>query len=140
MSSFVDAVGREWKFQVTVGQLSAAKSRTGFDLGKILQDPDALGSLLFGDPIELGELLWFLVGEQATARGIDRQSFECGLDGPALERANESLIMAIAELFPRAKMAGVIRDNLRSFLAKVDERACEAISKGGLLSRVQTAS
>lgn len=123
MSSFKDNTGREWKLRLTVGVVTDVKRETGVDLGKVTQADTAWITFLFGDPGRLVAVLWVLCEKQATAVGVTPEDFGHLFDGTTLEAAGEAFAGAIADFFPRSRIAKAIRESLGKILAATDEKA-----------------
>lgn len=121
---FRDRAGRVFNLTITVGALARVKRETGVDLSRALSDDSALASLIFGDPAALVSVLYVLSGTD-----VDPEGFADGFDGPTVERATEALMAAVADFFPRARVAGAIRESLTSKLRDLDTALIDAISK-----------
>lgn len=119
-SKFVDVNGVEWTLRLTVGMLADIKREAKFDLGEALKSETALAGLFEISPGKLVELLWVMCETQAIAKGVSPQQFGYSFDGATVGAATEALLMAIADFFPRAKVARAIRANLPELLDKMD--------------------
>lgn len=123
MSSFRDQSGREWKLRLTVGAVTDVKREAGVDLGKVTLSDTAWIQFLFGDPARLVSVLWVLCEKQAQAEGVSPEQFGHLFDGATLEAAGEAFAGAIADFFPRSRIAKAIRESLGKILAATDEKA-----------------
>lgn len=127
MTRFKDFLGREWSLRLTVGALGQVRRETGADLGQAMRSDQALADLLFGDPATLVSVLWVLVADQA--REVTPESFANGFDGPALERATEALLAAVADFFPRSKVGAALRASLGRTLERMDQAVIERLAQ-----------
>lgn len=126
MPTFTDKAGRGWAVDLTVGHLPRLRE-LGFELGKILAQPDKLGDLLVADPEKLVAAVWLLAEEQADKAGVTPEQFAAGFDGPALERAVEALIGAAVDFFPRSRVATAMRGRLTAALEQADREMIKAM-------------
>lgn len=120
MSAFFDCKGRDWTLRLTVGVLADVRTHAGIDLGKAIRSEQSLSDLLFGDPSDLVKVLWVLVSKKAEERQVTPEEFAHGFDGPALEQATEALLQAIADFFPRSRVAAALKTGLAAALEKMD--------------------
>lgn len=129
MKRFKDRLGREWALDLTVGDLPAIKDALGVDLGQALRTGEGMAEFLFADPSALVRVLWVLAEQQATAKDVSPESFARGFDGPALERASDTLMGAVADFFPRSRIGRAIQENLPGMLREMEDAAISQISK-----------
>lgn len=79
MKKFQDKNGGDWKIELTIGLVQRVKNESEgrFNLyepgGKVGDVP--LQQLLYDEPGDFWELLWYLVEPQATAKEIDASQF-----------------------------------------------------------------
>lgn len=128
MATFKDRENNEWELTLTYGSASAVKGATGVNLAAVSKSADWV-DLLFSDPENLVKVLWVMVADQAEKKGVTAERFGYGFDGPALERAGAALGEAIADFFPRSRIAKAIREGLPKVLAAADEKAVKEIEK-----------
>lgn len=129
MTRFKDCLGREWSLRITVGALGQVRREAGVDLGQAMRSDQALADLLFGDPATLVSVLWVLVSDQALGLEVSPDSFAHGFDGPALERATEALLAAVADFFPRSKVGQALRTSLGRTLERMDQAVIERLAQ-----------
>lgn len=127
VATYADRHGREWAISLTVGDFPRLKA-AGVDLGAVLRDGQALADLLFCDPERLGRAVWTLCETQAARAGVTPEQFADGLDGPALERLGEAMGEAIADFFPRSKVAAAIKGNVKASLEAADRAMVAALT------------
>lgn len=127
-SEFTDCEKRTWKLSLTMGSVNAVKRETGVNLALASKTADWV-DVLFGDPERIVSVLWVLCEPQAKEAGVDAESFGYGFDGPTLEAAGMALAAAIADFFPRSRIAQAIREGLPKVMDAADQRAVEAIQR-----------
>lgn len=120
--NFRDPDNREWKLRLTVGGVADVKRDTGVDIGSITQSDTKWIEFLFGDSARLVQVLWVLCEPQATKAGISPEQFGHLFDGPTLEAAGMALAGAIADFFPRSRVAQAIRQSLTKILDAADRK------------------
>jgi hypothetical protein len=86
---FNDSEGRGWGVVLSVGTNKRVKAATGIDLSNAGNAAVVVG--LAADRAKLADVLWAVLETQAKASGIDRASFDAGLDGPALDAGAAAL-------------------------------------------------
>lgn len=127
-SSFKDPDGIEWKLRLTVGAVTDVKAATGVDIGTVTKSDAAWVQFLFGDSEKLVALLWVLCEKQASERGVTPEAFARLFDGTTLEAAGSALAGAIADFFPRSRVAAAIRQSLGRILEAADEKGIAEIN------------
>lgn len=127
-SSFTDCKGRAWKLTLTMGSVAAVKRETNVNLALASKTADWV-DVLFGEPERLVSILWILCEEQAKGAGIEAEEFGYGFDGPTLEAAGMALATAIADFFPRSRIAQAIREGLPKVMDAADRKAVESIQR-----------
>lgn len=127
-SGFVDRDGWQWKLILTVGNVADVKRETGVNLAIASQDMKWV-ELLFGDPAKLVSVLWVLCEEQAKANKLEPEAFAHVFDGATLEAAGNALAFAIADFFPRSRIASAIREGFETVLREAENRGIEAINR-----------
>jgi len=127
-STFRDHTGQDWHLRLTYGLACDVKRETGVNLTLVSQDTGWV-EILFGEPGRLVGVLWVLCAEQAGRLNVTAEQFGHRFDGPTLEAAGEALAGAIADFFPRSRIARAIREGLPKVLAEADRKAVEAIDR-----------
>jgi hypothetical protein len=101
---FKDEAGREWSLFVGVAQLRKVREQTGFDgAGLLLHETFKQ----LGDPILLVDVLFVLLESQVNAKQLTPEQFAEGFAGDAIERALDSLVMAVADFLPSTQRAAI---------------------------------
>lgn len=124
MAVFTDRNKHQLTVNLTVGAIRKVRSETGIDLGSSLTDEKALASLMFGSPDRLVSILYVLTGSTA-----DPDEFADAFDGPTLERATDALLQAIADFFPRSRIAAAIREKMSEMLNEMDQNILDQINR-----------
>ncbi|VTU00997.1 Uncharacterized protein OS=Isosphaera pallida (strain ATCC 43644 / DSM 9630 / IS1B) GN=Isop_2427 PE=4 SV=1 [Gemmataceae bacterium] len=123
-NTFTDAEGHEWRLRLTVGAVADVKRDAGVDIGGVTRSDAAWLRFLFGeDPGPFVATLWALCAGQAAAAGVTPEQFAHRLDGPALEAAGAALAGAIADFFPRSRIARALREGIARVIEATDARA-----------------
>lgn len=117
MATFKDRHGREWRVELTLGNLPHLRA-AGFDVGKVVKNPDALDCL--DDPETLGRVLWKFCEGQAEARKLTPEEFADGFDGPTVHAAGDAIVEALADFSQRPGVAKAIKDRLPAARAKLE--------------------
>ncbi len=128
MATFKDTMGREWKLRLNVGLLGEVKREAAIDLGLVAQDLSWV-EMLFGKFEKLIQVLWVLCADQAAAIPITPEEFPYGFDGEVLELAGSALTEAIADFYPRSKIARALKEKLPAIMAETDNRAIAELER-----------
>ena len=120
MRSFKDGAGRAWNVEITVLSIKQVAARTGFQIARLLDDNMAGFAALVSDPVKFVDVLFVLVGEQATKVPVTEEQFFRGLSGDALEAAYDAFRGAFEDFSP---------SHLRQILRAVSEKAKVAQQK-----------
>lgn len=97
MSTFKDALGRDWSFSITVLEVKRLREAKQVDLlDAISHKSEQLFSALSSDPILLVDVMSILLTDQILARNLDERDFALGLVGEGLENAAEALMKELA--------------------------------------------
>lgn len=130
MATFTDTGGTAWKLVLTVGSVADVKRDTGVNLALTAKDAGWVEAI-FGTEGKLAEILWVLCADQAAAVGVTPERFPHRLDGLTLEAAGDALAEAIADFFPRSRIAKALRGNLSRALKTAEDKAIEALAATG---------
>jgi hypothetical protein len=114
MATFKDAKGRSWPLRpITIGDLDELDN-LDLNLDRLGEDLDRLAEVAV-DRRKFAALLWWFVGEQVTAAGIEPADFNRALDGDATLAAATAVREAVVDFFPippaaRAKMLATLAE------------------------------
>jgi hypothetical protein len=132
MPSFHDNEKRPWTLRVDVNIIRRVRSATGIDLARVLTT--ASGREAMHDDVCLFvDVLWEMVAEQASAKGITPEQFGQSLTGDALGAAALAFEEAIVEFLPESQGRAIARtviDGGRTLQAKSKQLIREAMDKG----------
>jgi hypothetical protein len=106
MQIYKDSEKREWKVVVNVGTAKAVKEALSVDLFNIYID-DA--NKLFSDPILFVNVLYVLCRKQCEDRKMTDEEFGAALTGDSLEEAANALLTEVANFFPSARAAVMLK-------------------------------
>ena len=99
VTTFVDALGRQWTIAGTYAGFARVKAETGVDLTDIASDGQESVKRL-QDTFTLGGVLYCLVRDEAQARAIDEAGFFAGINGDTLHAAQKALIQEMIFFSP----------------------------------------
>ena len=102
MPKFTDRNGHEWPVEITTGHLKALRSDFGIDLKEALKPDGGKLTEAIDDPEKLGQILWVLVGDKATAAGLSPEEFSFLFHHQAVHEAQVAIFEA-AWLFSEAR-------------------------------------
>ena len=109
MRTFTDNAGRTWTIQVNVTAVKRVRGLVGVDLYKLVDDGfQALGKLV-SDPVQLSDVLFCLVKEEADAKQITDEEFGRGLAGDAITLAADAFVEELIDFFPDARARAGLR-------------------------------
>ena len=128
-SAFKDEKDRDWKLRLTVGLVAMVQRETGVDIGSVTKSDTAWVHFLFGDSAKLVEVLWVLCEKRASEIGVTPEEFGELFDGRTLEAAGKALAGAIADFFPRSRVAAAIGASLEQMLDATDELMVTQVTK-----------
>lgn len=121
MNKFTDALSRDWTLKLTIGIAKQLKDKLPIDLLQV----DRSIPELYVNPVYLAEVLWYLVEDEATKKGISQEQFFEGLLGDALDAGREALLQAIKDFFPsrQRKTMDLMLGAVEKAMSKMDEMA-----------------
>jgi len=97
MSTFKDALGREWSFSITVIEVKRLRELIQVDLLDFASEKaDQMFNRLATDPVLLVDLMSILLTDQIQQLGLDERGFALGLVGEGLDNAMGALIREVA--------------------------------------------
>ena len=103
MRTFTDNAGRTWTVQVNVAAIKRVRGLLGVDLYKLVDDGFQALARLVSDPVQLADVLYCLVKDEADAKQIDDEEFGCGLAGDAITLAADAFVEELIDFFPDAR-------------------------------------
>ncbi|MCA9088657.1 MAG: hypothetical protein KDA90_08475 [Planctomycetaceae bacterium] len=90
---FTDLAGREWDTRFRFSNVRNIAKSTGVTLPDLIHPgSESLG--LIADQATFFDVLWLLLAQQATATGVDENSFAEAMDGATFEAAFDALVEA----------------------------------------------
>jgi hypothetical protein len=93
MQTFSDKAGRVWRLDLSFALWQTIKAETSIDLLDVaMPDSQSLAKLADIRTGLIGVVLWLYVEDQATAAGVDRETFWKALDGTAINAATVALV------------------------------------------------
>lgn len=126
MGRFVDGKGTEWTVSLDVGVLQEVKDETGVDLSVITKDTSWI-TAIFADPGKLVSILHVLCRDQIKELGLSPRDFARRFTGDVLEPAGDALVGALADFFPRSRIAQALRENLPKLWRKAEDQMIRKI-------------
>lgn len=131
MRAFQDGQGRAWEVALDVWRIKQVAARTGFQVGRMLDDGMAGLRELAADPVKFVDVLFVLCAGQAETRGVTEEGFFGALAGDPLEAAYEAFRGAFEDFSPRH-----LRTLLRASSAKAKVATERAVAKA--LKEIET--
>jgi hypothetical protein len=126
MSQFEDRHGRAWKVTLTVADLKPLREELKFDLAD-LSNGRRLFEVMYGEPEKLVAALHLL----AKPTDVTPEDFAGGFDGPTLERGGTALLEAVADFFPRSRIAQALKATIREAMSQADEAVMTFLESSG---------
>lgn len=109
MKSFIDNAGRTWTIEVNVTAIRRVRALIGVNIHQLVDDGmQALGRLV-SDPLQLADVLYCLVKDEADARGVSDEDFGRGLAGDVITLAAEAFVEELIDFFPDARVRAGLR-------------------------------
>lgn len=108
LTTFLDAEGDAWFLRLDVNTIRRVRSTQRVDLARTFTDARSLEQL-FGDVVQLVDVLYEIVRPQADARGIGAQAFGERMVGDTLDRAVTALEEAYIESVPQSRRRELLR-------------------------------
>ncbi len=124
VASFTDRRGRDWTIVLDVAICRDVKAQLGVDLANWADGKAA--SKLWSDDAALVDVLWLLLKEQATDRGVDEREFARSLNGDVLADGLKAIEDAVVN-FTRPDR----RELVKKIAAKSGEVTTAAIQRAG---------
>lgn len=92
MKTFTDNAGRTWTVQVNVAAIKRVRGLVGIDLYKLVDDGFQALAKLVSDPVQLADVLYCLVKDEADAKQVSDEEFGRGLAGDAIMLAADAFV------------------------------------------------
>lgn len=128
MRVFTDNVGRTWTLEINVTAVKRVRGLVGIDLYQLASDGfESLGKLV-SNPVDLADVLYCLVKDQADSQGVTDQDFGRALAGDVITLAADAFVEELIDFFPDARA--------RSGLRKVIEAGKKV--RANLLARAES--
>jgi len=128
MSRFTDGKGTEWKLVLDAGLMQQVKSETEVDLSIVSKDSSWI-TALFADVGKLVSILHIVCEDQIKELGLSPRDFARRFTGEVLDAAGFALAGAIADFFPRSRIAQALRENLPKLWKKAEDQMIKKIEK-----------
>lgn len=114
-TSFKDALGRTWTFQLDIGTIRYVKLESGVFLPELLQPDSGLVEKLANDPVALYDVIVAALRNQLDDKRIDERQFAEALNNADIvSSAFDALMEAIVDFSPAET-----RETVRTALGKV---------------------
>ena len=109
MKSFTDNAGRTWTIEVNVTAIRRVRALVGVNIHQLVDNGlQALGRLV-SDPLQLADVLYCLVKDEADARSVSDEEFGRGLAGDVITLAAEAFVEELIDFFPDARVRAGLR-------------------------------
>lgn len=123
VQTFTDKAGRVWRLDLSFALWQRIKAETSIDLLDVaMPDSQSLQKLADIRTGLIGVVLWLYVEEQATAAGVDRDTFWKALDGAAINAAAVALVRDLEDFSQSHPQMMTLRVAM--------EEAMEALDRG----------
>lgn len=109
MRTFTDNAGRTWTVQVNVAAIKRVRGLLGVDLYRLVDDGFQALAKLVSDPVQLADVLYCLVKDEADAKQITDEEFGRGLAGDVITLAADSFVEELIDFFPDARARAGLR-------------------------------
>jgi hypothetical protein len=109
MRSFIDNAGRTWTLQINVAAIKRVRGLVGVDLYKLIDDGMEPLAKLIADPVDLADVLYCLVRNEADAKQITDEQFGRALAGDAITAAADAFLEELIDFFPEARARAALR-------------------------------
>ena len=109
MKTFTDNAGRTWTVQVNVAAIKRVRGLVGIDLYKLVDDGFQALAKLVSDPVQLADVLYCLLKDEADAKQVTDEEFGRGLAGDAIMLAADAFVEELIDFFPDARARAGLR-------------------------------
>jgi len=121
MAMFKDYKGNDWELRIVLGDYDRIQSKTGIDMEAVLSDEKLAAEFVFGKRGKIGQVLHVLCEDQIKERNMTPEQFMRCFDGPTIETAVETLLIAVADFSSRSRVGQVMREVLGPTLKRMDD-------------------
>jgi hypothetical protein len=109
MRTFTDSAGRSWSVEINVAAVKRVRGLLGVDLYKLIDDGfQRLGEVVC-DPVQLADVLYCLVKDEADSRNLTDEDFGRGLAGDAITEAADVFVAELIDFFPDPRARAALR-------------------------------
>ena len=109
MKTFKDNADRTWSLSINVAAVKRVKGLVGIDLYHLVDDGfESLGKLV-SDPVQLADVLYCLVKQEADARLVTDEDFGRALAGDSIAHAAQAFVEELIDFFPDARARAGLR-------------------------------
>jgi hypothetical protein len=103
MKTFTDNAGRTWTVQVNVAAIKRIRGMLGVDLYKLIDEGFSELAKFISDPVQLADVLYCLVKDEADLKNISDEEFGRGLAGDVITLAADAFVDELIDFFPDAR-------------------------------------
>ena len=109
MRTFTDNAGRTWLLAINVASVKRVRALVGIDLYKLIDDGLEPLARLVSDPVDLADVLYCLVRDEADTKQITDEDFGRCLAGDAITAAADAFVEELIDFFPEARARAALR-------------------------------
>jgi hypothetical protein len=114
VKTFIDNAGRTWALQINVSAVKRVRGLVGIDLYKLIDDGLEPLAKLVSDPVDLADVLYCLVRDEADAKQISDEEFGRALAGDAITAAADAFVEELIDFFPEARARAALRKTVQA--------------------------
>ena len=126
MRLFKDTRGREWRVEINVTQVKRVRALAGVDIFSVGDDFLVRFGGLLQDVVQLVDILFVLVMDQAKEAAVTDEDFGRALAGDVLHHATDAFAQELIDFFRDVET----RQVLREYLARYRELGKAAMDAG----------
>ena len=144
MARFTDQKNRSWEVRITIGAVKRVKSYTGLDILDQSGD-NPLTIRLYEDPIQLAEVLWGLISDQAQAQNVTEEDFGSSLGGAAMAQAYDAVVSELSDFFQSGGKTSFVKALKKTQLAlntalKIQEAQVDKLTDEEIVQKIEQAA
>ena len=109
MPTFTDLDNRQWTVKITVADVNRVRDTLTINLLDVLEDDARILGEIMGNLSLLVDVVWCVCQKQAREQNVTVDQFAEGMGGDVLLRAADSLMEALIDFFPQARMRKAMR-------------------------------
>jgi hypothetical protein len=109
VKTFIDNAGKTWTLQINVAAVKRVRGLVGIDLYKLIDDGLEPLAKLVADPVDLADVLYCLIKDEADAKQISDEEFGRALAGDAITAAADAFVEELIDFFPEARARAALR-------------------------------